>query len=71
MIDTMEGVIKADECYTLDAVKRRMGLKDEALRQAFRNGLPSKRIGNRKYILGRDILQYLDDQDDALVETVS
>jgi len=53
------GVIRADEAYTLDEFKRRVGFQSAALRRARRAGLRLLREGKRKYVLGRDWIDYL------------
>ena len=54
------GVIVADELYTLQEFQRRMRLGAAATRQARRQGLILRKIGRRKYLLGRDILDWLE-----------
>ena len=54
------GVIIADAVYTLDELERRMGLGVAALRTARRQGLRVCKIGRRKYVLGRDLISYLE-----------
>lgn len=54
------GSISADELLTLDAVKTRLGLGTRALRTARRNGLKVRRIGQRSFVLGRDLLSYVE-----------
>lgn len=54
------GEIRADGIYTLHELQQRMGLGQAALRTARRNGLPIKRIGRRGYVLGRDLIEYVD-----------
>jgi hypothetical protein len=55
-----EGVeIRADAAYDLATVKK-LGLGTAALRTARRKGLIVRRIGRRSFVLGRDLLEYLD-----------
>lgn len=56
---TPVGVIRADEAYTLEEFKRRVGFQNAALRRARRAGLRLLREGKRKYVLGRDWIDYL------------
>ena len=51
--------IKADEVYPLPLFQRNAGMSKHAMRTARRNGLPVKKIGRRKYVLGRDFLEYI------------
>jgi hypothetical protein len=51
--------IKADSAYDLASVKR-LGLGVAALRTARRRGLVVRRIGRRSFVMGRDLLAYLD-----------
>ena len=58
--ETTLGHISADQMYTLDEIKRRLGLGVAAMRQARRNGLAVRYIGRRGYVLGKDILAYVE-----------
>lgn len=57
---TSHGEIRADAAYTIDALEQRFGIGKGALRQARRQGLPVRRIGRRSYVLGRDVIQWLE-----------
>jgi hypothetical protein len=57
---TSVGRISADELYTLEEVKARLGLGVAALRTARRHGLKVRRIGRRGYLLGRDVMDYVE-----------
>ncbi len=52
--------IQADSAYDLSALKR-LGLGTAALRKARRNGLRVVRFGRKSYVLGRDLIMYLDE----------
>ncbi len=54
------GEIKADSLYTLDEIRARLGLGLAALRTARRRGLTVRRIGRRGYLLGRDVMAYVE-----------
>ena len=54
------GFIAADCLYTLSEVKARLKLGDAALRRARRDGLKVRQIGRQRYLLGRDILEYVE-----------
>ncbi len=54
------GVISADCAYDLAQVKNRLGLGPAAIRTARRKGLIVRRIGRKSFVMGRDILTYLD-----------
>lgn len=54
------GRISADELYTLPEIQTRLGLGKRALRTARRRGLTVRRIGRRSYVLGRDLMQYVE-----------
>ena len=60
----MPGVIVADALYTLQEVQQRLRLGAAAMRQARRQGLILRKIGRRKYLLGRDILAWLESTAD-------
>jgi len=53
------GVISADHAYSLEQVRDRLGLGTAALRTARRKGLIVRRIGRRSFVLGRDLLDFL------------
>ena len=55
------GVISVNEAYTLDQVKSRLGIGTSALRTARHKGLQVRRIGRKSFVMGRDILAYLDE----------
>jgi len=54
------GVIVADAVYRLDEIQNRLKLGQHALRQARRAGLRIRRIGRRGYVLGRDVMEFMD-----------
>ena len=54
------GLVTADTLYTLAEVEERLKLGPHAMRQARRAGLRVRRIGRRGYVLGRDILQFVE-----------
>jgi len=53
-------VIVADAVYRLDEIQNRLKLGQHALRQARRAGLRIRRIGRRGYVLGRDVMEFMD-----------
>lgn len=57
--DENEGVIRDNEGYTLEALKRRLDLSDSAWWALASKGFPQKQIGKRKLILGKDALDFL------------
>ena len=54
------GHISRDEVYTLDEIKKRLGLSSYALRQARRNGLNVRYVGRRGFIAGQDAMTYIE-----------
>ena len=54
------GVVSADCLYTLDEVRDRLKLGQAAMRQARRAGLKVRKIGRRRYVLGRDLLAFVE-----------
>jgi hypothetical protein len=54
------GVVRADELYTLDELKRRLGVEVYALRQMKRAGLRVVQFGRRSYVLGRSVLEFFE-----------
>ena len=61
------GVISADAAYSLDQIKERLGLGTAALRTARRKGLIVRRIGRRSFVMGRDLLDFLDNHATIVV----
>ena len=57
---TVPGLIEAGAVYTLPEVQQRLQLGDHALRQARRAGLRVRRVGRRAYVLGSDIIQFIE-----------
>ncbi|HBO43750.1 MAG TPA: hypothetical protein DD670_07430 [Planctomycetaceae bacterium] len=55
------GEIRSDALYTLDEIRRRLGLGSHAVREARRRGLPVRKIGRKCFVLGRDILDFAAD----------
>lgn len=55
----MEGVIRADECYTLPAFQERVGIQKHVLAGLKKSGLPVRYIGVRGYIAGSDWIDFL------------
>lgn len=54
------GEINANSIYTLDEIRSRLGLGLAALRTARRKGLKVRRIGRRGYLLGKDVMAYIE-----------
>lgn len=54
------GVVTADALYTLPEIKERLKLGPHALRMARRAGLKVRRIGRRGYVLGRDLIAFIE-----------
>lgn len=53
------GVIDATACYTLDALRDRLGITDAWLRTARRRGLRVRYAGRRAFVIGADFIGYL------------
>ena len=53
------GTVSADELYTLEALRRRLGIRDAALRAARRAGLPVYYKHGRGFVHGRDWINYV------------
>jgi len=54
------GLIAADCLYTLSEIQERLKLGQHAMRQARRAGLRVRRIGRRAYVLGRDVIHFVE-----------
>lgn len=55
----LSGVINPEELYTLDAFKRRLGVREATLRAARRAGLRVYYVHKHAYIYGRDWIDYV------------
>jgi hypothetical protein len=53
-------VVRADEIVPLTELDARLGLGPSAMRMAMRQGLKVRRIGRRKFVLGRDLVAFLE-----------
>lgn len=56
------GVISVLEFYRIEEAKARLGWSDSALRAAKRRGLRVLVCGKRRYVSGKEILRFLEDQ---------
>ena len=54
------GLVTSDALYTLAEVQARLKLGQSAMRQARRAGLKVRKIGRRRYVLGRDLIAYVE-----------
>jgi len=54
------GSIGGSDLYTIDELKRRLGLSSWAMRTARRRGLKVYKINRIKYVLGRDYIAYVE-----------
>lgn len=61
------GVISANAAYSLDQVKARLGLGTAALRTARRKGLIVRRVGRRSFVMGRDLLDFIENHATIVV----
>jgi hypothetical protein len=63
--DEFSGVVNPEELYTLDALKRRLGIRDAMLRAARRAGLRVYYKHGRGFVYGRDWIKYICTPDDS------
>ena len=61
--DDQEGYIVSGGVYSLDALRARLKLGSAALRQARRNGLAVRKIGRCCFVLGKDLIEFLEKQE--------
>ncbi len=54
------GEIRADAVYSLPEAQARLNWGSWAFRTARRNGLTVRRVGTRSYVMGRDLLAYIE-----------
>jgi hypothetical protein len=57
------GLVEPGCVYTLDEIKSRMKLGTAALRAARRAGLKVRYIGRRGYVMGSDIIRFIEQSD--------
>jgi hypothetical protein len=55
-----EQTVREDEIVPLAELDVRLGLGPSAIRTARRQGLKVRRIGRRKFVLGRDLIAFLE-----------
>lgn len=58
-------VIRRDEFYSLSEIKRRFGVQEKTLRNAFRKGLKSAYFGKKKVVRGSDLDDFLFGSSDS------
>lgn len=56
------GVIEPHVLYRVDELRARLGWRQHAWRTATRNGLRTLHAGGRVYVLGSDLIGYLERQ---------
>jgi len=56
------GSIAAGELYTLDEVRARLGIGQTAMRNHRRRGLPVRKIGARRVVLGDELIAWVRSQ---------
>ena len=57
--DNSAGIINGEELYSLEALKKRLGIKDATLRAARRAGLAVHYKHGRGFVHGRDWIAYV------------
>ena len=62
--ETAPGLIEPNVLYTLDELKRRMKLGDWAIRKARKAGLRVQKIGNARFVFGRDFQKFVEEHGD-------
>lgn len=62
LLATVAGVVSASEIYTLEELQSRLQLGRAAWRTARQQGLPVRRVGRRKLVMGRDVIAWLESQ---------
>lgn len=56
------GFVRSDEALTLRAFKARLEWSDSAVRSARRKGLIVRKCGKQRFVIGRDFLRFLEEQ---------
>ena len=56
------GSISEKDAYTLRELKQRLGLSMWSVWSARRHGLKVRKMGGRKFVLGRDFIAYLENK---------
>jgi hypothetical protein len=65
------GAVKSDELYTVDELKRRLGVETQGLRNMKRAGLKVIHFGRRNYVLGRSVIQFFEGLENGKAENQS
>jgi hypothetical protein len=58
--ESLKGVIRADECYTLEAFKERLGIQDAAWWRLRDDGLKPVKVGNKLVIVGKQAIAHFE-----------
>ena len=59
--DTANGVILPDCLYSLTEIRKRTGMGSWAIRKARKDGLAVKKIGNSRFVLGREFIRFVEE----------
>lgn len=59
------GAIRADELLPSEVAERRLGIGRSVIRGMFRRGLPRRQVGKRIFILGADLIQFVQNIGEA------
>jgi len=59
---TYSGVVSVHELYTLQEARKRLRWTESAMRAARRRGLRLLSSGKRKYVLGSEIVRFLESE---------
>ena len=60
VIDSTPGLIAPDVLYTLSELKKRTRLGDWAMRKARKAGLRVHKVGNTRFVFGKDFHQFIE-----------
>jgi hypothetical protein len=56
------GEVSSNSAYTLQRFKRVSGLQTQALAAARKKGLPVRGTGRRRYVIGKEFIEWLSNQ---------
>lgn len=59
LVDAVPGFIDRWSLYTLAELQSRLKLGKQALRTARKEGLPIRKVGSRRFVLGSDAVEWM------------
>ncbi|MCH7728881.1 MAG: topoisomerase II [Planctomycetes bacterium] len=64
MQKTSTGLINANEAYSKAEVLSRLGVSQKFWDKMLDDGMPFTRVGKSRWVIGRDLIEYLQDRSE-------